>query len=76
VALDADDLKPSKIKALTDWFDDDIAAGVERKHPSQKMSRGLPVHNEPQRTGTPEPTTPSPEYPQPVPAGDVPFEAA
>lgn len=38
--------------------------------------KGLPVHHEPQPTGAPEPTTPSPEYPQPAPVGDVPFEAA
>jgi hypothetical protein len=60
-------------RTLTDWFDDDVAAGVERKHPSQKTVNGLPVHNEPVRTGAPEPTTPSADYPTPEPVGDVPF---
>jgi hypothetical protein len=74
--LTDEDLTPGKLKTLTDFFDDDVAAGVERKHPTPGMVRGLPVRNEPERTGTPEPTTPSAEYPQSVPVGDVPFEAA
>jgi len=65
------------IKGYADWFDDDIAAGVERKHPSQKLVNGLPVHNEPEPTGTPEAVTPTPDYTQTgtVPAGgeDIPF---
>lgn len=70
-----DDLTPAKIKQLADWFDDDIAGGVERKHPSQQMVRGLPVRNEPVRTGTPEAVTPTATYPEQHPdAGDVPWE--
>jgi hypothetical protein len=69
-----DDLTPAKIKALADWFDDDIAGGVERKHPSQKTVHGLPVHNEPVPTGAPEPTTPSTDYPEEHPDTPVPWE--
>jgi hypothetical protein len=73
--LTEEDLTPAKIRALTDHFDDDIAAGVERKHPSQKTINGLPVHNEPVRTGAPEPTTPTADY-EPTPAdGSEPFAA-
>lgn len=76
--LDATELTPAKIKMLADFFDDDVAAGVERKHPSQQMAKGLPVRNEPQRTGAPEPTTPTADYAQPPgehpDAGDVPWE--
>lgn len=68
-----DDLTPAKIRSLTDWFDDDVAHGVERKHPSQTTVKGLPVRNEVERTGAPDTVTPTPEYQQ----GDTaPFEAA
>jgi hypothetical protein len=73
--LTVEEVSSGKLKQLADWFDDDIAAGVERKHPSQKMVNGLPVHNEPVRTGAPEPTTPTADYPEQHPdAGDVPWE--
>jgi hypothetical protein len=69
------DFKPSNLKRLTDFFDDDVAAVVERKHPSQKTIHGLPVHNEPVRTDAPEPTTPTADY-EPTPAdGSEPFAA-
>ena len=72
--LAGDDLTPAKIRSLTDWFDDDIAYGVERKHPSQKMARGLPVRNEPERTGTPD--IPIEPYVEPAPSdGSEPWAA-
>jgi hypothetical protein len=73
--LTDDDLKPAKIRSLTDWFDDDVAYGVERKHPSQRTVNGLPVHNEPTRTGAPDTVTPAADYPAPEPVADVPFGA-
>lgn len=72
--LTEEDLKPPKIRSLTDWFDDDVAAGVERKHPSQRMVGGLPVRNEPERTGAPD--VPVEPYPAAAPAdGTEPFAA-
>jgi hypothetical protein len=74
-SLSEDDLTPAKIRELADWFDDDIAAGVERKHPSQKMVNGLPVHNEPVRTGAPDTVTPTADYESTPTDGTEPFAA-
>ena len=69
--LTAEELTPAKIKSLTDFFDDDVAAGVERKHPTPGMVRGLPVRNEPVRTGAPD--IPIEPYHVEQDAGDVPW---
>ena len=74
--LTDEDLTPAKIKQVTDFFDDDVAHGVERKHPSQKTVHGLPVRNEPVSTGAPEPTTPIADYPEEHPDVPVPWEQA
>jgi hypothetical protein len=72
--LAEDDLTPAKIRSLTDWFDDDVAHGVERKHPSQRMAKGLPLRNEPEQTGAAD--IPVEPYPDPQPAdGTEPFAA-
>jgi hypothetical protein len=68
------DLTPAKIKQLTDFFDDDVAAGVERKHPSPGMVKGLPVRNEPERTGAPDVQVEPYAAPAP-PDGSEPFAA-
>jgi hypothetical protein len=72
--LTEDDLTPAKIRSLTDWFDDDVAHGVERKHPSQHTVHGLPVHNEPEKTGAPDVPV-EPYEPAPQPDGTEPFAA-
>ena len=72
--LAAEELTPAKLKQLTDFFDDDVAAGVERKHPTPGMVRGLPVRNEPVRTGAPDVPVEPYHVEQHPDAGDVPWE--
>jgi hypothetical protein len=72
--LIADDLTPANLKRLHDWYDDDVSAGVERKHPSQRMVHGLPVRNEPERTGAPDVPV-EPYSPPAQPDGSEPFAA-
>lgn len=69
-----DDFKPADLIPLVEWFQNDVKRHAAESAPG--TVKGLPVRNEPQRTGAPEPTTPSPEYQQPEPVADVPFEAA
>jgi hypothetical protein len=58
--------KLEDLRKVIDWFEKDIA-------PSQRTVHGLPVRNEPEKTGAPEPTTPNADYPE-VHVGDVPWE--
>jgi len=59
-----DDFKPDALLPLIEWFQADVKRYQERDEP--KTVHGLPVRNEPERTGAPEPTTPSADYPDPI----------
>jgi hypothetical protein len=59
------------LRKVIDWFEKDISPDAR-----QKTAKGLPVRNEPVRTGAPEPTTPSADYPEEHPDLPAPFEGA
>jgi hypothetical protein len=70
------DFKPDALVPLIEWFQNDVKRYQDRDEPP--TVRGLPVRNAPQRTGAPEPTTPSPPVLPDVDSldDDLPFEAA
>lgn len=68
-----EDFKPDALLPLIEWFQNDVKRHAAESAPG--TVRGLPVRNEPVRTGAPDTVTPSAEYPgqHPEDLGDVPW---
>jgi hypothetical protein len=67
-----DDFKPDALLPLMDWFQNDVKRYQDRDEP--KTVHGLPVHNEPEKTGAPDVPV-EPYEPPAQPDGTEPFAA-